>query len=133
MNIDICHIWFKKSEVCSLRGLFLSVLMVKGPNQNVFLSFHIWTPLNFCIWTLQRFKNKQRSVCRLLVILLGLVVLLPAVVGMVFPRSCFTQVFDLCDSVQICRSFADLCRYMQICRIFADLCRYMQIRRKMTL
>ena len=38
-----------------------------------------------------------------------------------------TQVFDLCESVQICRIFADLCRHVQICRIFADLCRYVQI------
>ena len=42
------------------------------------------------------------------------------------------QVFDLCESVQICRIFADLCRYVQICRIFADLCRYVQIRKKLT-
>ena len=27
-----------------------------------------------------------------------------------------TQVFDLCESVQICRVFADLCRYVQIRR-----------------
>ena len=46
------------------------------------------------------------------------------------PNSLTTQVFDLCESVQICRIFADICRYVQICRIFADLYRYVQIRKK---
>ena len=40
-----------------------------------------------------------------------------------------SQVFDLCESVQICRIFADFCRYVQICRLCADLCRYVQTRK----
>ena len=39
----------------------------------------------------------------------------------------YTQVFDLCESVQICRISTDLCRYVHICRISADLCRYVHI------
>ena len=48
------------------------------------------------------------------------------------PISLKTQVFDLCESVQICRIFAGLCRYVQMCRIFANVCRYVLTRIKMT-
>ena len=41
-----------------------------------------------------------------------------------------SQVFNLCESVKICRISADLCRFLQICRIFTDLCRYVQIGKK---
>ena len=34
-----------------------------------------------------------------------------------------SQVFNLCESVKICRTSADLCRNLQICRIF----RFLQI------
>ena len=40
------------------------------------------------------------------------------------PKSCHPQVFDLCESVQICRIFADMCRSAEFLQIFAGMCTF---------